>query len=411
MAKIAYEYLIVGGGIAGVTAAETIREKHPTATIAIVSDEPHLLYSRVLIPSYLKRRISRDKLFLRRAEDFTGKGIDLHLAQRAVFVDTKQRFISLESGLSLHFQKLLLASGGKVKPWGEEKYQKLILRMQTLDDADRIMAILPSLRHPVVVGSSFIGLEFLEIFSLQNLRPAILTHDTHYFAEFLDPLGGEIIRNNFARNGIESYFQDSVRDIRVREGELLVGTARLREISCDVLGAAVGIRRNTDFLSGSGIERGQVGIRTNEFLETNVEGVYAAGDVAEFFDIVAGKFRAAGNWTNGFLQGMKAGLNMAGSREPYRHVSAYSITNLGLEITVLGEHAPDMDTIVRVDELNDQYERIFLKDGVIAGAALINRFQDKPHLAKLIETKTPVGDYGRKLTGFAFDIVEITPLS
>lgn len=411
MAKIAYEYLVVGGGIAGVTAAETIREKHPTATVAVISDEPHLLYSRVLIPAYLKKRISREQLFLRRAEDFTEKSIDLHLGQRVVGVDTKQKSIALASGLTFHFQKLLLASGGKVKPWGEEEYQKSILRMQTLDDADRLMAILPSLRHPLVVGSSFIGLEFLEVFSLQNLHPAILTRDSHYFAKFLDPRGGEIIRNNFARNGIEGYFQDSVREIKVRDGELLIGTERLREISCDIVGAAVGIRRDTDFLANSGIELGKIGVRTNEFLETNIEGVYAAGDAAEFFDLVAGKFRAAGNWTNAFLQGKRAGLNMAGSREPYRNVSAYSITNLGLQITVLGEHGPEMDALVRLDEPNDQYERIFLKDGVFKGAALINRFQDKPHLAKLIETKTPVGNYRQKLTEFAFDIREITPLS
>lgn len=423
MPRIAYDYIIVGGGIAGVTAAETIREKHSTATIAVISDEPHLLYSRVLIPAYLKRRISRNQLFLRTADDFTKKGIDLHLGQRVASVDAKQKLVILAGGLAFGFKKLLLASGGAPKPWGEEQYQKFFLRMQTLEDADRIMAALPGTRHPLVVGSSFIGLEFLEVFFLHNLRPTLLSRDEHFFARFLDPKGGELMRANFARHGIESYFQDSVREIKTKAGrperaglpaqagELAVGTERLLEISCDILGVAVGLSRNTDFLAGSGIEFGKAGIRTNEFLETNAAGIYAAGDVAQFLDTVAGKLRTAGNWTNAFLQGKRAGLNMAGAREPYRQVSSYSITNLGFQITVLGECAPEGETIVRLDELNNQYERIFIKDGAVAGAALINRFQDKPHLSKLIETKTPVGNFREKLASLEFDIRLIPPLS
>ncbi len=418
MARIAYEYLIIGGGIAGVTAAETIKEKHPTATIAIISEEPHLLYSRVLIPSYLKRKISRDKLFLRRAEDFTQKGIDLHLNQRVISVEPGQRLVNLGDGLVFQYKKLLIASGGKTKPWGEENFQKYILRMQTLDDADQILSSLPSLQHPLVVGSSFIGLEFLEVFSLQGLRPSVLTRDSYYFSKFLDPQGGEIMQNNFARNGIESYFQDSVREIKIKENpnpgqgiELKVATEKLLEISCDSIAAAIGIERHTGFLSGSGMELGLLGVRTNEFLETNIAGVYAAGDVAEFFNVHTQKFQVSGNWTDAFLQGKQAGLNMAGSREPYHNISAYSITNLGLQITVLGDYAPDMESMVRIDVANEQYERIFLKEGVIVGAALINRFQDKPHLTKLIATKTPVGDFRQKLIGFSFDIKEITPLS
>ena len=165
---IGYDYLIIGGGIAGVTAAETIREKSPTGTIGIISGEPHLLYSRVLIPSFLKGRISRDQLFLRRAEDFTRRNIDLHLGQTAVSVDTKLKAVRLENGLVFRYKKLLVTSGGRVKPWGRKEDLEFIYRMQTLDDADRIRARLPALKSPLVIGSSFISLEFLEVFFLNK---------------------------------------------------------------------------------------------------------------------------------------------------------------------------------------------------------------------------------------------------
>jgi NAD(P)H-nitrite reductase large subunit len=399
-----YDYLVIGGGIAGVTAAETIREQNLSATIGIISGEPHLLYSRVLIPSYLKRRISREQLFLRRTEDFTLKNIDLHLGQTASAIDPKLRAVKTENGLTLRYKKLLISSGGKVKSWGKEAEQKFIYRMQTLDDADRIISALPKLARPVVIGTSFISLEFLEVFFLNKINPVLLARDAYFFGKMLDKQGGELLDHNFERHGIKSYFGDAAREIKEQDGRLLLLTERLEEIGADALGIGVGIERNTEFLRGSGLNYGEKGIRTNEFLQTNVEEIYAAGDVAEYYDTILGIHHVTGNWTNGFLQGKRAGLNLAGAWEPYKNVQAYSITNLGFQITALGEMDANSETIVRLDPRHDQYERLFIRDGILRGAALINRFQDKPHLTKLIETKTSIAKYLVQLQSLEFDI-------
>lgn len=407
MQDLKYDYLILGGGIAGVTAAENIREKDTTATIGIISDEPHLIYSRVLIPSYLKKRISREQLFLRRPEDFTKAGIDLHLGQSAVSLDTKFKSVQTESGTAFGYRKLLLTTGGKVKPWGKKEYLSSIYRMQTIDDADRIFADLTKLNRPLVVGSSFISLEFLEVFLLNQITPTLLSREPYFFGKIFDAKGGELLRVNFERHGIQSFFGDGIKEVRQKGPQFSVMTERLEEVLCDAFGVGVGIERHTGFLSGSGVELGEKGIKTNKFLETNTEDVFAAGDIAEFYDLILGKHRLAGNWTNAFLQGKLAGQNMAGGRAPFRNVSAYSITNLGFQITALGECAPDAETIVRVDPQAEQYERFFIKNGVLVGAALINRFKDKPHIAKLIESKTSVEEHKEKLADFRFDIQTI----
>src|SRR3989344_836979 len=142
-----YQYLIIGGGIAGVTAAETIREQHPDATIGIVTHEPYPLYSRVRLPMYLKRKIPREKLFLRTIDDFIESRIELRLQETVTAVDEKRREITLSrfagsggarhNGVTLGYQKLLIASGGRARPWGRPEDESVIYRLQTIDDADR----------------------------------------------------------------------------------------------------------------------------------------------------------------------------------------------------------------------------------------------------------------------------------
>ncbi len=403
-----YDYLIIGGGIAGVTAAETIRENDNRATtIGIISEEPHLLYSRVLLPAYLKGRVSREQLFLRKIDDFTEKKIDLNIHEKVLFVDIKRKEVGLANRVSIGFEKLLIATGGAVAAWGAEDIQDFIFRLQTLDDADRMLGALDTIKQPLVIGASFISLEFLEIFVVNKISPTVIVRGHHFMDRILEEQGGEILHDNFAKHGITVQTSDAVKEVVPRENTLAVFTEGLRRLECDAVAVGIGIERNIAFLDGSGIELGEKGVKANEFLETNIPGIFTAGDMAEFNDTILGKHQVVGNWTNAFLQGQRAALNMVGKREGFKNVSAYSITNLGLQITAMGDCVDASDTMVRSDRQKPQYERFFLKNGAIVGAVLINRFQDKAHLARLVQAKTAVGDYRDLLSDFQFDIHEI----
>lgn len=402
-----YDYLIIGGGIAGVTAAETIREKDASATIGILSDEPYLLYSRVLLPHYLKKRIRREQLFLRKAEDFTKNKIDLRLGEKVLSVNSGRHEAVLANGSAIGYQKLLIASGGRARPWGRPEDAAFIYRLQTLDDADRLRAALADIKIPLVIGGSFISLEFLEIFVLNGVPPTLLFRDAHFFGKLLDGEGGDILRNNFERHGIRVQSQDVAKEIVARAGQSQVFTEALHAIQFDAIALGVGIERNMEFLQGSGIEIGEKGVRTDEFLATNAEGVFAAGDIAEFYDVIAGRHKVLGNWTSAFLQGKRAGLNMLGERVQFKNVSGYSITNLGFQITALGDCEEGLETISRAEGVKNQYERFFMKGGMLKGAVLINSFQDKPHLTRLIEQEVNMEPYRQQLQDFKFDIREI----
>ncbi len=402
-----YDYLIIGNGIAAVTAAETIRERDSQGSIAILSDEPHLLYSRVLLPSYLKRRISREKLFLRTIDDFLRRAIDLFPETAVAAVDTKEKNVLLRNGKRIGYEKLLIASGGRVKPWGTPADAEYVYRLQTLGDADRLMHALPRIKHALVVGSSFIALEFLEIFVLNQIAPTLVIRGAHFFPEMLDAGGGEMLGEQFKKHNIVIRADDEIGEIAATGRALRIKTKALRDVEADGIAVGVGVERNHEFLAGSGIEVGARGIKTNEFLETNASDVWAAGDVAEFYDVILEKRQCLGNWTNAFLQGKAAGLAMTGGREPFRAVSSYSITNLGFQITALGDVSDASDAIVRLDRARMTYERLFLRSGRLVGAALINKFQDRAHLSRLIEGKTPIESYRERLGDPGFDIGEI----
>ncbi|MDP3710278.1 MAG: FAD-dependent oxidoreductase [bacterium] len=406
-----YQYLIIGGGITGVTAAETIRKADTRATIGIIGEEPYLLYSRVLLPHYLKNKIKREQLFLRAQRDFYEKNIDLRLDQKVAGIDTEKQTVTLENGTRLGYEKLLISSGGKVKPWGENGVQSLVYRLQTIEDTDRLKIDLSKIKKPIVIGGSFIGLEFLEVFTLNNISPTLLLDRPFFFCKLVEKNGGEILHRNFERHGIKILTGDAVESMSMlATGEIGAVTRLGHNLEADAVAVGIGLDKNLEFLAGTKIESSKAGIRVNEFLETNQKNIWAAGDVAEFYDVILERPRSVGNWTNSFLQGQKAGLNMMGSKEAFRAVSAYSITNLGFQITALGDcgEKEGIDSVVRYDMYQHLYERFFLRQGVLVGAVLINCFKDKILLTKLIESKTKLDLYKDRLTSFDFDLKDIS---
>lgn len=412
-----YEHLIIGGGIAGVTAAETIRGRDAVAGIGIITAEPHMLYSRVLLPSYLKGKIRREQVFLRKAEDFVRQRIEYIAGRTTISINTADQRIILDGGEEIGYGKLLIAAGGNVRAWPApgrvaSHIGDRIFRLQTLDDADRLFEALPMIRRPIVVGSSFIALECIETFLLRGVAPRVLMRGPRLFDSMLDDTGAGIIEENMRQRGVVLMPDDEAESVTHEGTVATVVTKKGEMIDGDAVAVGVGIRRNTAFLEKSGIVHTARGVPTDTFLETNVSGIFAAGDIAEYFDARTGRHRTAGNWTSAMLQGRHAGLVMTGERTEFSSVPAYSIVNLGLNITAIGEcilsgQDGEAETESRMSSVHSQYERFFMRDGVLVGAFLINRFQDKSLLADMIGRGMRIDRHRDRLRDPLFDIREL----
>ena len=314
-----------------------------------------------------------------------------------------------KSGELYSFDKLLIASGGSPRAMsipGENLAG--VFRLQTMDDADGLVKFLPEAQKAVVVGGGFIGLEFLEIMQAHKIPTSLIARDSHFFNGVLDQNGGELMNKNFERFGINLIFGDEALEFGGKERVSGLRTKKGLVLEGDIVGVGIGLKMNDDFTLGTsvGVTPGR-GIRTNEFLETAVPGIFAAGDIAEYFDVIFGRYHKHGNWTNAFLQGRAAGQNMVGKRPAaFKNVSFYSIANLGLHITFLGEaeDAEDVETVSRMDITARRYERFFLREEKLVGAVLINMFHDKPALTELIEKKIPVARARTDLADMSFDV-------
>ncbi len=404
-----YDYLIIGNGVAGMTAAEAIRARDASASIAIASDEPHPLYSRVLLPSYVKGTATREQMFLRKTADYVSKNILLLGGETAERLDTSKRTLLLKSGTELGFRKLLLASGGRPQPLntpGEELPG--VSRFQTIEDADAMREFLPTVRRAVVVGGGFIALEYLEILAQRNIPVTLVLPYAHFLGRFMDAAGGRILTENFERYDIEVVANDRLRAIDGGETVQGIQTEMGCTLEADFLGIGIGLLRDTAWLESSGLNTSANGVITDEFLGTSVPGIFAAGDAADFYDITLGFRHTHGNWGNAFRQGELAGRNMVApaSRETYRSVTSYGIRNLGLQIALVGHVAggPGIEAVSSVAP-DGKYGRFFLQGKRLVGAALINRHEDRPVISRMIGEAVPLNAAARQnLEDPAFDI-------
>lgn len=386
------DYLIVGGGIAGTTAAETIRKHDREGTIVLLNAEPHRLYSRVLLPHFVKGLLEEDKLFLRTPGWYQEQHIELKTNTRMVQFDPIDHTAELSSGEVIRYGKMLLAAGGFPREWHVPGNKKLgVTSLWTLGHARNLRDLLSHARGAVIVGGGFIASDLISIFQHVGVTTTLIMRHPHLFFGVLDASIARYIHKQCFEAGItivpNSEVAEVVGDLKVEE----VVTDRGERIRAQAIALGIGLVFDFSSLSGSAVAVRQ-GIRTNEYLETGVPDVYAAGDATEFYDAYLGIWHKVGNWTNSQEQGRIAGANMvADTRMPFARVSAYGLNILGTSLIFIGDvqSHPDVQVVRRGDPIKAQ-AMFFLYKGRVIGATLL----DMPHLreatVQLIESHIDV---------------------
>lgn len=375
-----YKYLIIGGGIAGTIAAETIRKYDPDGSLVIVEDENYPLYSRMSLYDYIADQDYGDKIFLRKIEDYKEKNIDLLLGVRAEKIDASKKEAYLSDGRVLKFEKLLIASGGTATRMdmgvGEEK----IFYYQNLDDAKKIKEKLPSLRNVAVVGASFAAFELAELFRSFDINVDMF------------------VRRQFLGGAIDENLENFLKDVLVKNGaNVKMGDFDISSLFAmtkyDGIAIAVGLERNLEILQDAGINCNK-GILVDEYLRTNIPDIYAAGDVAEYFDTNEQKHILSGSWVGAFTQGKIAGENMVGavnSQKKFETMPTYTTNIFGNQIAFLGYTRYGADQGEKKIFLNDlengKYILLHTVNNITKGAILMNANEKREEITQLISKK------------------------
>jgi nitrite reductase (NADH) large subunit len=412
-----YKYLIVGGGAAGTSAAETIREKDATGTVAIISDEVHPLYSRVMLskPNFFLGKIPFDQIWMKGADWYKTNKIIFLGGRTVTALDAQKKIVTLDDGKRLGYEKLLIATGVRTRPWnvpGADK--KGIFSLRTLEDGQKIMEAIKTAKKAVTIGGGFIGFEMADLMHLAGLDTTMILREDYFWQPTLDEASGKMIENALIKNGIKVLKNAEVTEVVGNEnvsGVILKDGAKL---DCDIIIVGIGVvPPNLNFVKNAGIETKNA-IIANEFLETNIADIWTAGDIAEYKDLLLEENVQLGNWVNAREQGRVAGLNMVasnsgnvGTKTSFKFVSFYTTQGVGISIAFVGDvrPLPDRTIILRGSPESGSYERILVDaKGELVGATMINRTGDMSTISKLIENNVDITTHTTDLGDANFDL-------
>jgi len=423
------DFLIIGGSAAGTTAAEVIRLLNPQSSVSIITDENHEQYSRVLIPHYIRGKVQREQVFLKKPGWYEEKGIKLTKGIKAVSLEPESHRVTVDDGEQIEYKKLLIAIGGyvnKINIPGSDLADILYLR--TIEDADSVIEAAKKSKKGLVLGGGFVSLDFATGFRVNGVQKVvILTRDPYFWSGHLDPESGRLMKNLLSANGVEIMTQEEADFFEAGgpEGPLArrvrrVVTKSKKKIEADIVGVGIGIKPDLEWLTKAGIKTNRA-ILTNEYLETNIADVYAAGDCAEFHDVFFERQHIMGNWANATSQGAAVGKTMVhsassgqvGQRTVYETISSYSDTFFDNSYSFIGvtdEKFAD-EIIVRGSVENNKMARIFIKkmNGIsrIVGATVINDPAEVAPLTVSVRNKIDILKFKNRLSDQAFDLKEM----
>jgi NAD(P)H-nitrite reductase large subunit len=305
-------FLIIGNSAAGVKAAEAIRRRCLRGLITVVTEERCPSYARPRLADYVAERLPERALWGVSRNFYTRNNIGLILDKKAVKVDVKASKVLCADGEEIAYDVLLIATGAtpnRLSCPGADLNGVATLR--TLADAVRIRDRARTAKEVVVVGGGLLGMDLAQAFLERKLKVHHLVREKGLGSPALDPEAARIVEARFREHGATISFEEEVAEFTGAGWELSgVVTTKGRRLSCQLATVSIGVRPNTDFLRGSGLEMDR-GILVDGAMRTNIENIYAAGDVAQ---LRGGAGRPAGiqtSWFNAGAQGQLAGYNMA----------------------------------------------------------------------------------------------------
>ena len=384
-------YLIIGGGPAALSAAATLRRVDPTGCVTILSKEAVNPYAKMALPYLLAGKIEEKDFFLTPPE-----GVAILLGEEAVRIAADRQEVETAGGKAFPYDRLLIASGASPEkpkmPGGDLPF---VFTVRDLPDIGGIRTRLKGgTGRAVIAGAGPVGMETGDALRDLGMSLTFIVTSQKVFSSMLDTPAAEWIAGKMRSEGIEILTGEDIVGIR-ENGAVELRSGKTR--TGDIVIFGKGVKPDIPFLAGSGIEA-LMGIVVNERQETNIPGIYAAGDAAQGRDIVSGKMRVNALWPVAVEQGRVAALNMAGVPTTYPGSLARNILRVfGLSIFTAGAGRAEEGYEIRTAEGPDFYRKIVLDHGILKGLVFLGEVRNEGFYSNLIGRKADVSAYAGSL--------------
>lgn len=377
-----YKYLIVGGGMTADAAVHGIREVEPDSKIGLFSLESDPPYNRPPLTKGLWKGKPLSSIW----RETAGPGLDFYLECRIQSLDPQNKHVTDERGNVYNYEKLLLATGGTPNylPFGRDQ----IIYYRTLADFRRLQALTQTGKRFGVIGGGFIGSEIAAALAM-NHKEVIMAFPDEGIGARNYPHDLSLFLNDFYRQkGVNVMAEEMVIGLEKKQNQLALITRGQGEFLVDGVVAGIGIKPNLDLAKTAGINV-NIGVVVDEYLRTSQPDIYAAGDVAEFYNPALGKYMRVEHEDNANTMGRMAGRNMAGANDSYNYLPYFYSDLFELGYEAVGELDSKLDIVSDWQEPHHKGVVYYLRDGRVRGILLWNVWDKVNAARELIASPGP----------------------
>jgi NADPH-dependent 2,4-dienoyl-CoA reductase/sulfur reductase-like enzyme/pSer/pThr/pTyr-binding forkhead associated (FHA) protein len=398
-------YLIIGNGIAGVTAAEILRNEDSAADITVIADDPFPVYYRPALKDYLAGRVREDKLWARPNSFYQDHRIRF-LSDRVVGIQAGQHTVQLQSGRPVAYDRLLLANGARASHLTCPGIDLAgVTTLRTVADYQAVVSRLSATRRVVVSGSGTLALETIETLRHRGYQVTHLLRRRTLWSEVLDATASDLVLQQERRDGVDVRLEEEIAEVMGKSGEVsgVITTSGAR-ISCDMVIIAIGVEPIIDFIKSSGIPCGR-GVQVDSAMRTSAPDIYAAGDILETTDIMMRRTRVIGQWYPAIQQARAAAysmLDLLDTSHPFHSSTFYNATFLyGLDFASIGLTHISSDgkgyLEIIAEPLPRTYRKVILKDGVPVGMLSLGNRKDALAFKRAIDHRVNLSPIASQL--------------
>ncbi|MCF6147356.1 MAG: NAD(P)/FAD-dependent oxidoreductase [Candidatus Kuenenia sp.] len=400
------KHIIIGNGVAGVQAAKNIRKFDSLADIKIFTDEHYLFYSKPRLPELLAKEITIEETFVFNQSWYQENNIQIYCNHEINYVEPGKQTVTLTNKTCFPYDKLLFATGStsKLPPISGINTGKGVFTLRTIEDVKRITKYAESSKSAIIIGGGLLGIEAGNGLKKSGLSVTVVEYFDRLLPKQLDSEGSGILQRQMEDIGLSFVLGARSSAIKEKENKKVLELMDRDALECDFILVSAGIVPSCTLAKNAGISINK-GIIVNDYMETNITNIYAAGDVAEH------RNTTYGIWPAAHTQGVIAGTNMAGGHIPYMGtVPSTRLKVAGIHLISVGNISPEDDTVeqIKVKYLDKKvYKKLFIKEGIPVGAIFLGETKNAYELGQIIENKIDISLHKKEILNNDFNIKKI----
>ena len=366
--------LLGGGMVAGYAAKQLVELGLAKGELAILSADNAVPYERPpLSKSFLAGKDSEDTIKINPDDFYKKQGIEVRLQCEVSAVDVKHKRLVLQGSEEFGFQKLMIATGARPRTLNipGSKLQNLFY-LRSLNDSKSIRHAAEKAKSAVVIGAGFIGMEVAAVLAQKGIEVSMVLNDDRVFKKLFSPEMSRFFESYYGAKGVRLVKSTSVTEF---QGDGAVNSAMLgdgQNVRCDLVVAGIGVLPAIEVVTNSGLDI-ENGILVNEYLQTSHADIFAAGDVANYQDVLFRKRRRIEHWDNAVSQGQYCARSLKGDKTPFRHVPYFFSDVFDLSYEYWGDSAEAQQVVHRGDVSSNSFSAWWLRQQQVVAAFTMNR--------------------------------------